>query len=271
MSVVKMDVELTETEESSENSPLEQHSQVDSLLIHDKNVTAGSRTPLPIGPIISICIMFFSEGFNYTMIFGFVRQMMIHIGIPQARSGYHAGILHMTFSTSQLISGLIYGALTDISQKKHIVISCSLFVTLISNLCFGMISNFSILVICRLISGALNGSLVTAKIYITEVTDGSNALLAYLCFGSAWLVGVAIGPTIGSATAPSNVTPFPFLIPCIIAAVFCLISMVVVLIFMTPKSAEKHDLLWFIKSNQVLYHQISMKENMQSEEMKNVL
>lgn len=46
-------------------------------------------------------------------------------------------------------------------------------------------------------NGALNGSIVTARAYISEITDSSNQALAFSLITVGWGVGATTGPAIG--------------------------------------------------------------------------
>jgi MFS family permease len=231
-SLRKLASHLGFTTPKSPTSPKKTDDPISPLLVADTKLS----TPLPQGPLLAICTVFFTEGFNYTLAFGFVKEMLASIGTPVDQAGYHAGILHAIFTLSQLVSGLIYGITTDQSEKKHIIVILSLLCAMFANIMFGMSSNFYIAALCRLVAGIVNGSVATAKIYITEVTDSTNSMYAYLWFGMSWAAGAFSAPHVGRLFANAHlIAKSPFLAPWLVGATFCILSIIMCLLFMKPK------------------------------------
>jgi MFS family permease len=250
---------------------------VQPLSVSDKHVL--KQASLPRGPLFAICCVFFTEGFNYTLQFGFVKAFLINMGTPIIQAGYHAGILHAIFTISQLFSGLLYGTTTDQSEQKHLIVVTSLFCTMCINIVFGMCSSFYVAIFCRLVAGFMNGFIATAKIYITEVTDSSNSAYAYMLFGLSWGLGAFTAPHVGKWLAPSSLIPgYPYLLPWLFSAIFCISSMVICMLYMTPKevldgSAEDKGMIAAImdlvskwRGNET-YHELSVIPVVHSDEI----
>jgi hypothetical protein len=58
---------------------------------------------------------------------------------------------------------------------------------------FGLSQTFAVAVILRCASGALNGNSATVRTMLAEITDSSNAPLAFPILNVAWQIGASIG------------------------------------------------------------------------------
>jgi len=212
---------------------------------NDNNDKATSMTPLPMGSIFAIVTIFMVEGFVYSFIFPFMGYMILDFGLVKDAkdAGYYAGVLTGAFAIAEFFAGFVYGPLADKVSKKRVILASTLGCGL-TVIGFGFCRRYVSALFVRALNGALSGSIVTTRAHITEITDASNQAMAFSLITIGWGLGAIAGPAIGGfLSSPATKYPsvfghitlfktFPYLLPCLIAAVVMIIDFVIVLVFM---------------------------------------
>lgn len=239
-----VDVNLNDDNENENENEASVNSTVSS--------SKRSMTPLSKGAILAILTIYMAEGFVYSFIFPFMGFMILDFGLVKDSkdAGYYAGMLAGSYAIAQFFSGFIYGYLSDKASKKLIIL-VSAVGCCISIVGFGLCRRFVSALCVRAIGGALNGSMVTTKAYISEVTDSTNQAIAFSLITVGWGVGAMVGPVAGGLlSSPVSKYPtvfgsmklfetFPYLLPCLTAAMILVIDFVLILLFM--KDVKKKD------------------------------
>jgi MFS family permease len=213
--------------------------------------------------------------------------MILDFGVvtDERDTGYYAGLLAGSYSLAQFFSGFVFGILSDRISKRTIIL-ISTFGSMVTILLFGMSSNLFYAIFFRSLNGALNGSLATAKAYLSDITDATNQAQAFSFIGLAWGIGAIGGPAIGGfLSRPARKYPaifgnirlfskFPYLLPCMFTAVVMIFAFVFCAIFMAPpppqpkdSSAESGD----IEMNESTEDILNKDENLQTEQMNEVI
>lgn len=232
--------------ENNEQRPLELQEESSN-----NNDTSGKPTPLSMSRLLCVVVLFISEGFAFTFMFPFVGFMIMDFGMvsDERDAGYYAGLLAGCYSVAQFFSGFIFGILSDRVSKK-IVVMISTAASTFAILLFGTSKNFYYAIAFRALNGGLNGSVATAKAYLTEITDGSNQAQAFSFIGLSWGIGAIGGPAIGGFLShPVEKYPsvfgnmklfskFPYLLPCMFTSAVMLFAFVFTSVFMAPPAAN---------------------------------
>jgi MFS family permease len=197
-------------------------------------------TPLPFKTIFTLCIVIFAEPMTFTIIFPFVYYMVrdFKISDDERNIGMYAGLIASSFSLAQFCTSLFWGWLSDRVGRRPVLL-IGLIGNFISMVLFGFSDNLPWAIATRSLCGFLNGNVGVAKCILGEITDDTNQAKAFSLFGLVFDVGLLFGPMLGGLLAdPSKTFPsifgsielfkkFPYLLPCIISAVFSLIGFIV--------------------------------------------
>ena len=94
--------------------------------------------------------------------------------------GLYSGLLVASFSLAQFCTSIMWGLLSQRFGSK-IILCVGLLGNSVCMVLFGLSSNFKMAIITRSISGVLNGNMCICKSLIGEISDDSNAHVAFGC------------------------------------------------------------------------------------------
>ncbi|MCH6257796.1 MFS transporter [Puniceicoccaceae bacterium K14] len=145
------------------------------------------------------------------------------------------GALGSLYAALQFVFSPIWGSLSDKRGRRPIILITTAG-TFLSYLIWVFAGNFGLLVLARLIGGAMSGNLAVATAAVADVTTDENRAKGMGIVGVAFGLGFVIGPAIGGIAAMYN--PLvnnpelvqwginPFSLVALIAAVFSLVNFV---------------------------------------------
>lgn len=144
------------------------------------------------------------------------------------------GVLGSIYALLQFITAPFFGRLSDrIGRRSVLIITLS--GTALSYLIWALSGSFYLLLISRLLSGAMSGNLSVAIAAIADVTTRKNRAKGMALVGIAFGLGFILGPAIGGLSSKLNLLESypdwaqwginPFSVPAAIALVLALINL----------------------------------------------
>mmetsp|Transcript_14531 Transcript_14531/g.34799 ORF Transcript_14531/g.34799 Transcript_14531/m.34799 type:complete len:619 (-) Transcript_14531:1342-3198(-) len=186
---------------------------------------------------------------------GFMAMQLIP-GLTQESAGTYAGILSGSFMIGRLFSAYPWGMISDRYGRKFVLLfstasSAILVVT------FGFSFSFPFAVCIRFFTGICNGTMIAARVSVTELAKGNHDLeargmgLVMSMVGFGMLMGPAIGgvlsepvtqhPDIDFGRFEDLLLKFPFLLPNLIGGLLCTLSTLQI-IFSVEETLPKEKL-----------------------------
>ncbi|KAH7337118.1 major facilitator superfamily domain-containing protein [Rhizoctonia solani] len=226
---------------------------------------AQQRTPLPVKQVFVLCLMRFAEPISFSVIFPFVNQMIEELGVTSdpKELGYYSGFIEGVFALAQFCTVCFWGSLSDRIGRRPILIS-GLCGVVGSTIMFGMSKSFTMMLISRALSGALNGNVAVIKSVLGEITDETNQGIAFAYLPLCWSIGSLLAPALGGFLShPAERYPsvfgcelfrhYPYLLPCLAGSAFSIIGLIAGILFLeetlpkdktpTAGDAERRPLL----------------------------
>jgi MFS transporter, DHA1 family, tetracycline resistance protein len=139
------------------------------------------------------------------------------------------GLLFAAYPMCQLVAGPILGRLSDRYGRRPVLIF-SQAGTAISFLILGLSSDFTVMLLARMLDGASGGNILVAQAYVADVTKPEDRARGLGLIGMAFGLGFVLGPLLGGMLLD---LPFPpewrLRVPFLVGAVFSTIAFVLVL------------------------------------------
>ncbi len=110
------------------------------------------------------------------------------------------GVLGSLYAALQFFFAPFWGAMSDRKGRRSILVYTSLG-TCLSYVLWMFAGNFALLIIARLIGGAMSGNLSVATAAVADVTTKENRSKGMGMIGAAFGLGFVTGPAIGGACA----------------------------------------------------------------------
>lgn len=146
---------------------------------------------------------------------------------PWQRAALFGGLLGAAYASLQFVAAPFWGRLSDRYGRRPILL-VSLTGSLLSNLLWVFSGDFSILLLSRLLAGAMTGNIAVANAAVADVTTAENRSRGMAAVGMAFGLGFILGPAIGGQLAAlrldqllPDLVPFglnPFSAPALLAA-----------------------------------------------------
>lgn len=226
------------------------------------------------GAVTALCICSLANAFVVINLYPYSGYMVMHL-LPDTTTpetvGRAAGILAASFMGGRFITAYWWGKIAD-TFGRVIVLETSLILSVIFSLLFGTATTYRMAIFWRLCHGMSNAITSTQKTLASEIGNGDDQKekQAMGLVVGMWSWGFLIGPAIGGIFAdpikqyPSSFhqsrwlkqlfQTYPFLLPNIIVAAFCLLGAILVPFYIDETLDNTHPprscLFWKQQSNE---------------------
>ncbi|SIO58676.1 MFS transporter, DHA1 family, tetracycline resistance protein [Singulisphaera sp. GP187] len=175
----------------------------------------------PLGVVITIVLI-------DLLGFSIVMPLLAPFAKQYGFSGGQIGLLFAAYPMCQLVAGPILGRLSDRYGRRPVLI-VSQAGTALSFLILGLSSNFTVMLLARMLDGASGGNILVAQAYVADVTKPENRARGMGLIGMAFGLGFVLGPLMGGLLLELPVDPaWRLRIPFLVAAAFSTLAWVLV-------------------------------------------
>ncbi|OWZ76556.1 hypothetical protein C366_04995 [Cryptococcus neoformans Tu401-1] len=200
-------------------------------------IRAAYATPLPVLPMVVMCIAMLSELLAANLCTPFILKQVEGFFLNSGREknseteaavGLWTGNLVSVFFITQFFTSLLWSSIADRHGRRAVLVA-SLAGSAIALVIFGTSESLPEAICVRLIQGIFGGAVGVFRGSIRDLTDDTNAARAYAMLGFSWGFGGVIGPIIGGVfESPKENFPgtalaqiplfqsFPYILPTII-------------------------------------------------------
>ncbi len=178
-----------------------------------------------LAPILGIT---FIDILGFSLLIPLLPYYVTHFGA----SAITVGVLFALFSFCQLISGPIWGNMSDRIGRKGVLIISQIGAT-IGWAMLGWAPSLLWVFIARIIEGCSGGNIGVTQAYVADLVEPKQRARAFAYIGATFAAGMAFGPAIGAALAS-----YGFSIPLYTAAGLQFITLIVTIIVL-PESRTK--------------------------------
>lgn len=152
-----------------------------------------------------------------------------------AATVFFGGLLGSLYSLLQFVAAPLWGSLSDRIGRRKVLIFTVTGIA-ISYLCWFVAEPFWLLIVARVIGGAMAGNLSVASAAIADITDEKSRAKGMGMLGAAFGLGFVVGPAIGGALslvdAESLLSFVPGINPFSAPALFALVISIANLCFL---------------------------------------
>jgi len=180
-----------------------------------------------------IFLIIFTEVLGFSIVLPLIPFMGLSLGLTPIQIGLIASV----FSVCQLFASPITGKLSDRFGRKPLFILSQLS-TLAGFLLLGFATTAILLIASRLIDGLLGSNMTVSQAYISDITEPQHRTRVYGYSSGVFGAGLIFGPVIGGVLSRIN-----YSVPMFFAAGITLISIVLVVLFLSETITEKPDKL----------------------------
>ncbi|HEY9181229.1 MAG TPA: MFS transporter [Candidatus Baltobacteraceae bacterium] len=176
-------------------------------------------------PILGIT---FIDILGFSLLIPLLPYYVIHFGA----SAITVGVLFALFSFCQLISGPVWGNLSDRIGRKGVLIISQIGAT-IGWTMLGWAPSILWVFIARIIEGCSGGNIGVTQAYVADLVEPKQRARAFAYIGATFAAGMAFGPALGAVLAN-----YGFSIPLYTAAGLQFITLIVTIVVL-PESRAK--------------------------------
>lgn len=206
---------------------------------------------LPYKEFLYVWIICLATSLPVSSLFPFLYFMIrdLHVAKRTEDIGFYAGFVGASFMLGRCLTSTVWGMAADRFGRKPVAI-LGVFSVVIFNTLFGLSTSYWMAIATRFLLGALNGLLGPIKAYSIEVCRPEHEALGISLVGTAWGIGLIIGPALGGYLAqpaekfPDLFSPdsffgrFPYFLPCLCSSLFA--AVVLVICIWMPETLHKH-------------------------------
>ncbi|BEJ15157.1 hypothetical protein CspHIS471_0409240 [Cutaneotrichosporon sp. HIS471] len=162
-------------------------------------------TPLPVLPMIVLCIAMLSELLSANLSQPFMLNMVEKFFLDKGHApeddldatvGLWTGNLVSVFYITQFLTSLLWSSIADRHGRRAVLVA-SMLGNGVALLMFGTSQSLSEAICVRLIQGIFGGAIGVFRGSVRDLTDDTNATRAYAMLGFSWGLGGVVGPVIG--------------------------------------------------------------------------
>lgn len=176
----------------------------------------------PLGVVVAIVLV-------DLLGFSIVMPLLAPLAKQYGLAGWQIGLLFAAYPMCQLIAGPILGRLSDRYGRRPLLI-VSQAGTALSFVVLGLSTNFTVMLLARMLDGASGGNILVAQAYVADVTRPENRARGMGLIGMAFGLGFVLGPLLGGLLLA---LPLPIAwrlrLPFLVAAAFSTLAWVLVL------------------------------------------
>lgn len=187
----------------------------------------------PLGIVVLIVLI---DLLGFSVVMPLLAPFAEQYGFSELR----IGLLFSAYPLCQLIAGPILGRLSDRYGRRPLLIF-SQAGTALSFLILGLSSDFTVMLLARMLDGASGGNILVAQAYVADVTPPEHRARGMGLIGMAFGLGFVLGPLLGGLLLK---LPIPIAwrlsLPFLVAAGFSTLAWFAVL-FRLPESIRKDD------------------------------
>ncbi|WWC66835.1 uncharacterized protein I206_100742 [Kwoniella pini CBS 10737] len=197
------------------------------------------KTPVPYLKILPLLLQRCSEGLTYAIIFPYINQMILEMGVEEKSVGVWSAIAESMMMATEAMSAPFYGPIADRYGRRPVLILLNAMWG-VFGIAFGFSKTVLTIILLRAALGLLAGCGVISRTMVGELCDKSNRIQGFAVFSPALVVGMTIAPVLGGFLAkPSGrILPaswslfvnYPYLLPslmtgcgAIFAGILCMI------------------------------------------------
>lgn len=119
---------------------------------------------------------------------------------PWQRAALFGGLLGAAYAALQFVASPMWGRLSDHHGRRPILL-VSLTGSLLSNLLWVFAGDFTLLLLSRLLAGAMTGNIAVANAVVADLTTDANRSRGMAAVGMAFGLGFILGPALGGQLA----------------------------------------------------------------------
>jgi DHA1 family tetracycline resistance protein-like MFS transporter len=176
-----------------------------------------------------IFLIIFTEVLGFSMVLPLIPYLGLSLGLTPIQ----IGLIISVFSFCQLFASPITGKLSDRFGRKPLFIISQLS-TLAGFLLLGFATTPILLIASRLIDGLLGSNMTVSQAYISDITEPRHRTRVYGYSSGVFGAGLIFGPFIGGVLYRID-----YSFPMFFAAAVTLVSIVLVLVFLSETITEK--------------------------------
>jgi len=194
---------------------------------------SAAPAPFPWRPVGVLLLVRLGDGIISVMLYPMLPFMVRDFGVQPEHVGLYVGVLGTAYNLLQIPAGLIWGRASDRFGRKPIILIGQLTLAA-TTIALGFARSLPAALAARCLSGLLNGNLGVAAAAVNDVTEPQHRARAFSLLGFVFSLAFGLGPLIGSfLSRPATWEPplrgtfldeFPYLLPCIVAALICLLG-----------------------------------------------
>ncbi|KAL7424554.1 hypothetical protein Q5752_000238 [Cryptotrichosporon argae] len=179
-----------------------EHPKIPTLV---PGIRPAYSTPLPVLPMVVLCIAMLSELLSANLSQPFLLKMVegffLSAGRPkdsetEAAVGLWTGNLVSVFYITQFFTSLLWSSVADRHGRRAVLVA-SMLGSACALLTFGTSTSLAEAICVRLCQGIFGGAIGVFRGSIRDLTDETNATRAYAVLGFSWGMGGVIGPILG--------------------------------------------------------------------------
>ncbi|CAD6258452.1 unnamed protein product [Miscanthus lutarioriparius] len=157
---------------------------------------------LPYKEFLYVWAVCLATSLPVSSLFPFLYFMIrdLHVAKRTEDIGFYAGFVGASFMLGRCLTSTVWGIAADRFGRKPVAILGVVSVVVFNTL-FGLSTSYWMAIATRFLLGALNGLLGPIKAYSIEVCRPEHEALGISLVGTAWGIGLIIGPALGGYLA----------------------------------------------------------------------
>lgn len=189
-----------------------------------------------MSPLLVVVLIVLVDLLGFTI----VMPLLPRFGSQYGFSDLQIGVLLAAFPLCQLFAGPILGRLSDRYGRRPVLV-ISQAGTAVSFVILGLTQDYTIMLLARMLDGALGGNILVAQAYVADVTKPEDRAKGLGLIGAAFGLGFTLGPLLGGLLVSVPVTPeWQLRLPFLVAAGLSTFAWVLVLIWLPESTDAAH-------------------------------